>query len=182
MSYVSIEIVKEFFILNGFFVYQKDDILLIKNMGKNIPLPDKFVLEKEEILAIGNGVIKPVGWHTLKFTPSVIRSSPEIFSFLKHPYIKEIKEFFKNDNFSKILVIPGLPLKKSLRDESVKLLKENGIDYIIKFSTIISGLIEKINPRHLYLSPNSELLRILKIYKFFSSQPTLPFKKNEDKS
>ncbi len=177
------EIVKEFFFLNNFLVHQKNDILLIKNMGGKVALSDKFILTKEEIFTINNGVVKPVGWHTLKFTPSVIKSSPEIFNFINSSSIEKIKEFFKGEDFVKILVIPGLPLTDKLRSESIKIMKGKGIDYIIKFSTIISGLIERINPRQVYLSPNSELLRILKIYKFFpSTQPSLPFRKNEDKS
>ena len=180
MSYTSIEIVKEFFWINGFFVLQKEDVIFVKNLTfreKN-NLEDKFLIEKEDIPSIKNGVIKPVGWHTMKFTPSVLKNSPEIFHFLKPSFLNEIKKFFKEENFFKILVIPGLPSSENLKKESISFMKEKGIEHVIKFPTIISGLIEKINSRQVYHSATNELLRILKFYQFFSEkQPPLPFKK-----
>ena len=180
MSYASYEIVKEFFILNGFFVLKEKDVFIIKNTDGKIHITSDFVLEKERVLLIKNGVVKPISWHTLKFTPSVLNKFPEIFDFVEKPFIDKIKKYFAEEPFLKILIIPALPVSENLRRESIKILKEKGIDHVILFPTIIAGLLEKIEPRHVYLSSTSEVFRILKFYKFISEREQhLPFKKKK---
>ncbi|HOK55840.1 MAG TPA: hypothetical protein PKV21_03680 [bacterium] len=174
MSISALEIVKEFFIINNFYVISKDGFLIVKNpeeTGKEI---ENFVIEKEKIFFINEGIIKVLSWHTLKFTPSVIKKfSAEIFEITEEKFYREVKNFLGKEKFKKILVIPGLPSTKNLREESIKIMKENGIDHVIFFNTIISGLIDKIDERKVYQSHTLEIIRILKFYKFF-------YKKNLD--
>lgn len=180
MSYASYEIVKEFFTLNGFFVLKERDVFIVRNIDGKTDISSDFVLEKERILLIKNGIVKPVSWHTLKFTPSVLNKFPEIFDFVKKEYVKKVKKYFTGEPFLKILIIPALPVSENLKKESIKILKEKGIDYIILFPAIISGLLEKIQPRHVYSSSVSETLRILKFYRFISEREQfLPFKKKK---
>ncbi|MCM8776895.1 MAG: hypothetical protein NC905_01330 [Candidatus Omnitrophica bacterium] len=178
MSQASIEIIKEFFIIYNFFVLQKDDILFVQNAEVNEPEDmDKFILSGSEVSKVlKNGVIKPVCWHTMKFTPVVLSRFPEIFEFSKGRYNSESKKFFQGENFKKVLVIPSLPVSDKLQKESIKIMKEEGVDYLITFPSVIANLIEKIDARNVYLSSVNEILRVLKFYKFFTDkEQKLPF-------
>jgi len=170
MSIPAIEIVKEFFIINDFYVILKDSFLIIKNSKKTFKRIDEFIIEKEKINFINAAIVKPISWHTLKFTPSVIKKfSEEIFEITSEKINKILKNLIEN-NYKKIIVIPGLPATISLKNESIKIMKEKGIDHVILFQTIISGLIEKIDQRKLYQSQILEIIRILKFYNFFSDK------------
>ncbi len=178
MSQASVELVREFFIMNDFFVLKKEDLLLVKNAGvANLSGESKFILSGSEIGGtINNAVIKPVSWHTMKFTPRVLSRFPDIFDFLKARHEEKYKKFFKGEDFLNILVIPSLPASEALREESVRIMKEKGIDRLMMFSSVIAGLIERIESRRVYLSTVNEVLRVLKFYKFFAEEEqNLPF-------
>ncbi|MCM8830528.1 MAG: hypothetical protein NC824_05980 [Candidatus Omnitrophica bacterium] len=178
MSQASIEIVKEFFIINNFLVLQKDDILFVQNAEVNEPEEiDKFILSGSEVSkVVKDGVVKPVCWHTMKFTPVVLSRFPEIFEFVKGKHTLESKRYFHGDSFKKMLVIPSLPASDNLRKESIRIMREKGIDHVITFPSIIAHFIEKIEPRSVYLSSINEIFRVLKFYKFFADrEQKLPF-------
>ncbi|MCM8803826.1 MAG: hypothetical protein NC833_01045 [Candidatus Omnitrophica bacterium] len=170
MSISALEIVKEFFIINGFYVTRKDNFLIVKNTKNKYKDIEEFIIEKEKVIFIDKAIIKVLAWHTLKFTPSVIKKFySEIFEITEEKIYKKVKDLLVN-NYKKILVIPGLPSNLSLRNESIKIMKEKGINNIILFPTVISGLIERIDERNLYQSQTLEIIRILKFYKFFSEK------------
>ena len=178
MSQASVEIVREFFIINNFFVLKKEDLLFVKNtIASQAKGGGKFIISGKEIgNNIGNAVVKPISWHTMKFTPGVLSKFPEIFDFLKKPCAEESRKIFRGEDFQKILVIPSLPASETLKEESIKIMKERGIDRLITFSSVISGLIEQIESRHVYLSSVNEVLRVLKFYGFFTEEEqNLPF-------
>lgn len=170
MSISALEIVKDFFVISDFYVIVKDGFLIVKNSkGIDKEISD-FVIGKESIPFIDKSVIKPIAWHTLKFTPSVIKKfHKEIFEITEEKVKKSVKELIEG-NYKKILVIPGLPATLSLKKESIEIMKNGGIDHIILFPSIISGLIEKIDERKVYQSQTLEVIRILKFYKFFSME------------
>jgi len=178
MSTVSVRLVTEFFFIHDWLVLAADDVLMAKNPRASASVrPESFVIEKEVLPSLRNMLVKPVGWHTLKFAPSVLRKSPEIFTFLNDETLSRAQSFFEGESFLRVLVIPGLPASGELRRASIEFMRERGIDAIIRFTTVIAGLVEKINSRQVYLSETNELLRILKFYRFFPSEPqqTLPF-------
>ncbi|MCX8082503.1 MAG: hypothetical protein N3D17_03785 [bacterium] len=178
MSQASIEIVKEFFLIHNFFVLKRDDILFVKNAEIiESEETEKFILSGSEICkVVKNAVLKPVCWHTMKFTPVVLSRFPEIFEFVRGKYITESKKFFQGDVYKKILVIPSLPASDNLRKESINIMKVKGIDHIVIFPSIIASLIDSIDARNVYLSSVNEILRVLKFYKFFTDkEQKLPF-------
>lgn len=170
MSISAIEIVKEFFIINDFYVIRKDSFLIVKNTKNKYKEIEEFVIEKEKINFIDKAIVKILAWHTLKFTPSVIKKFyQEIFEITEERIYKKAKDLLEN-NYRKILVIPGFPSTPNLKNESIKIMKEKGINHVILFPTVISSLIEKIDERNLYQSQILEVIRILKFYKFFSEK------------
>jgi hypothetical protein len=178
MSQASVELVREFFIINDFFVLKKEDLLLVKNaQPRQVTAGGKFILQAGGIKgAVNNAVVKPLSWHTMKFTPLVLSRFPDIFEFLKDKNTEGYRKFFGGEDFLKILVIPSLPASENLRDESIRIMQEKGIDRLVMFSSVIAGLVDRIEARHVYLSTVNEVLRVLKFYKFFAEEEqNLPF-------
>ena len=111
MSSVDESIVREYFEQNGFLVRQlrkyqvqsrkkttdEEIDLLVYNPSylPNSRKPD-FMLFSSELAYIQKAVVVVKGWHTLRFTPSMLNSSPEIFRFLEKTGVKKVSDLFFN--------------------------------------------------------------------------------------
>jgi hypothetical protein len=199
MSGFDENIVREYFELNGFFVRQlrkyqvqsrkkrfdEEIDMLIYNpkADKNIK-PSGFQLFSNDIMHIQRAIVVVKAWHSSRFTPAILRSGTKVFDFLKKDVLNKVNEYFdleemdlgKNDVvFKKILVIPSLPSGEPHRSESITLLKEQGIDGIISFATILESLTKSIEINHSYQKSDLlQLIRILKIYDMIK-EPQMTF-------
>jgi hypothetical protein len=117
------------------------------------------------------------GWHSDVFSPSMLKNSPEIFSFLEENVLKQATRFFPaeteataggeegGDALTKILVLPSLPTAEPFRSQSVQMLKERGVDAIISFRSMLLDLIDKIEVNRNYTKSDTlHVMRILKNY------------------
>jgi hypothetical protein len=193
MSAIDEGIVREYFEQNGFLVRQvrKYEVQARKKTGdEEIDLlvynpsyqrgsrkPD-FFLFSSELSFIHRAIIAVKPWHTGKFTPGILKSSPEIFRFLEENVIREVTRFFPSDqeagaaaadgtagDLTKILVLPSLPTAEPFRSQSVQMLKERGVDAIISFRAMLLDIIDKIEPNRNYgKSDTLQVIRILKNY------------------
>jgi hypothetical protein len=192
MSAIDEGIVREYFEQNGFLVRQlrKYDVQARKKTGdEEIDLlvynpsyqrgarkPD-FFLFSSELAYIHRAIIVVKAWHTGRFTPKMLQSSPEIFGFLQDNVLKEVPKLFPAESTgaasgedgealpTKILVLPSLPTAEPFRSQSLQLLKERGVDAIISFRAMLLDLIEKIEPNRSYgKSDTLQVIRILKNY------------------
>lgn len=192
MSAIDEGIVREYFEQNGFLVRQvrKYEVQARKKTGdEEIDLlvynpayqrgarkPD-FFLFSTELPFIHRAILAVKPWHTGKFTPGILKSSPEIFRFLEENVIKEATRFFPNEadanvgaeagagELTKILVLPSLPTAEPFRTQSVQMLKERGVDAIISFRAMLLDIIEKIETNRNYgKSDTLQVIRILKNY------------------
>ncbi len=188
MSAIDEGIVREYFEQNGFFVRQarKYSVTARKKTGEEeIDLlvsnpawqrggrePD-FFLFANELPFIQRAVVAVKPWHTNVFTPSILRSSPDIFGFLEQNILKQLPRFFEADapgheagaRVTKILVLPALPTAEPFRSQSVALLKERGVDAIISFRAMLTDLIDKIESNQNYSKSDTlQVMRILKNY------------------
>jgi hypothetical protein len=191
MSSVDESIVREYFEQNGFLVRQlrkyqvqsrkkttdEEVDLLVYNpsFDPNSRKPD-FMLFSSELKFIHKAVVVVKGWHTLRFTPAMLKSSPEIFRFLEKTVVKKVSDLFfeesakgqspteepKND-LMKILVLPGLPTENPYREQSIQLLQEKGVDGIISFRSMLLDILAKIEINRNY--QKSEILQVLRILK-----------------
>ncbi len=133
--------------------------------------PD-FLLFSNELPNIHRAVIVVKGWHTGRFTPQMLKSSPEIFRFLEDNVLKEISRYFPaassddpNDELTKILVLPSLPTAEPFRSQSVALLKARGVDAIISFRAMLLDLLDRIEINQSYTKSDTlQVMRILKNY------------------
>lgn len=188
MSAIDEGIVREYFEQNGFLVRQvrkyqvqarrktgdEEVDLIVYNpaYARNSRKPD-FFLFASELACIHRAIVVVKGWHTGRFTPNMLKSSPEIFRFLEENVVKEVKRFFPVDaeepgnaaDVTKILVLPSLPTAEPFRSQSVAMLKEHGVDAIISFRSMLLDIIESVEINKSYgKSDTLQVIRILKNY------------------
>ena len=185
-------IVREYFELNGFFVRQlrkylvqsrkkradEEIDLVVYNPNATIDgVPAGFQLFSADMAKIRRAIVVVKAWHTSRFTPAMLKSSSRVFDFLKKEVLNKAETYFSFDEsevdpevvgpggFSKILVLPSLPTSDPQRTESIELLKEQGVDGIITFSTILENLLRNVEVNHSYQKSDLlQMMRILKIY------------------
>jgi hypothetical protein len=188
MSAIDEGIVREYFEQNGFLVRQvrkyqvqarrktgdEEVDLIVYNPAfvRSARKPD-FFLFANELAYIHRAIVVVKGWHTGRFTPNMLKSSPEIFRFLAENVLKEVTRFFPVDaeepgnaaDVTKILVLPSLPVAEPFRSQSVTMLKERGIDGIISFRSMLLDIIERVEINKSYgKSDTLQVIRILKNY------------------
>jgi hypothetical protein len=188
MSAIDEGIVREYFEQNGFLVRQvrkyqvqarrktgdEEVDLVVYNPAyvRSSRRPD-FFLFANELSYIHRAIVVVKGWHTGRFTPNMLKSSPEIFRFLEENVLKEVTRFFPVDaeepgnapDVTKILVLPSLPTAEPFRSQSVAMLKEHGIDAIISFRSMLLDIIERVEINKSYgKSDTLQVIRILKNY------------------
>ncbi len=196
MSGFDENIVREYFELNGFFVRQlrkyavqsrkkrtdeEIDLVVYNPQPKAVEGVSGFQLFSRDIERIQRAVVVVKGWHTSRFTPSMLKSGRRIFDFLKTDVIQQAGELFdfaadeqadgdeglsnSPPGIMKILVLPSLPASDPHRSESISMLRERGVDGILSFGTILENLIRRVEVNRSYQkSELLQLMRILKIY------------------
>ena len=199
MSGFDENIVREYFELNGFFVRQlrkyqvqsrkkrideEIDMLIYNPKANAEEAINNFQLFSQDVANIRQAIIVVKPWHSSKFTPAILRSETKVFDFLKKEVLNKASDYFnlneidltkETQSFKKILVIPSLPSGEPHRSESITLLKEQGIDGIISFATILESLIRNIEVNQSYQKSDLlQLLRILKIYNMLK-EPQMTF-------
>lgn len=186
MSAIDEGIVREYFEQNGFLVRQARkyqvqsrkktgdeaiDLLVYNPAWDRARKPD-FFLFATELPYVHRAVVAVKGWHSGVFTPTMLRSSPEIFGFLEENVLKNATRFFPagadeegGDALTKILVLPSLPVAEPFRSQSVELLKARGVDAIISFRSMLLDLLDKVETNQNYTKSDTlQVMRILKNY------------------
>lgn len=193
MSAIDENIVREYFEQNGFFVRQarkyqvqarrktedEEIDLLVFNPAyqRGLGRPD-FFLFASELPKVHRAVVAVKPWHTGRFTPTMLKNSPEIFRFLEEDVLREADRFFSGDGgegtsaaggveepLLKILVLPGLPTAEPYRTQSVTMLQERGVDAILSFRSLLIDLIAKVEINKNYRKSDTlQIIRLLKNY------------------
>ena len=188
MSAIDEGIVREYFEQNGFLVRQvrkyqvqarrktgdeEVDLVVYNPAYTRSSRKPEFFLFANELAYIHRAIVVVKGWHTGRFTPNMLKSSPEIFRFLEENVLKEVTRFFPVDaeepgnapDVTKILVLPSLPTAEPFRSQSVAMLKEHGIDGIISFRSVLLDIIDRVEINKSYgKSDTLQVIRILKNY------------------
>jgi hypothetical protein len=187
MSAIDEGIVREYFEQNGFLVRQarkyqvqsrrkaaeeEIDLIVFNPAWQRDSRKPDFFLFSSELPFVQKAIVAVKGWHTGVFTPNMLKSSPEIFSFLQHNVLKEAARFFppgatddSGGTLTKILVLPSLPTAEPFRSQSVELLKQHGVDAIISFRAMLLDLLDKIEINQNYSKSDTlQVMRILKNY------------------
>ena len=187
MSAIDEGIVREYFEQNGFLVRQprkyqvqarrktgeeEVDLVVFNPTWQRNSRKPGFFLFSNELPFVRQAVVAVKGWHTGVFTPTMLKSSPEIFGFLEAKVLKDATRFFPETSaedsagaLTKILVLPSLPTAEPFRSQSVELLKERGVDAIISFRAMLLDLLDKVEVNQNYTKSDTlQVMRILKNY------------------
>jgi hypothetical protein len=187
MSAIDEGIVREYFEQNGFLVRQarkyqvqsrrkhaeeEIDLVVFNPAWQRGARKPDFLLFSNELPFVHKAVVAVKGWHTGVFSPQMLKSSPEIFSFLEQNVLKEAERFFPADTaddpggrLTKVLVLPSLPTAEPFRSQSVELLKARGVDAIISFRAMLLDLLDKVEINQNYTKSDTlQVMRILKNY------------------
>lgn len=187
MSAIDEGIVREYFEQNGFLVRQprkyqvqarrktgdeEVDLVVFNPAWQRGARKPGFFLFSNELPYVRQAVVAVKGWHTGVFTPTMLKSSPEIFGFLEEKVLKDATRFFPagvgeeaSGVFTKILVLPSLPTAEPFRSQSVELLKQRGVDAIISFRAMLLDLLDKVEVNQNYTKSDTlQVMRILKNY------------------
>lgn len=184
MADVNLQLVREFFELNVFRVltnWQQEvwrehagegsPQLFVENPH---PAPARdlpTVLRAMDIPVIERAIVHVRAWHTDRFYPSMIESSPVLSQFEADEAVAIARHVFDNQPFVTILIISELPVSAELRARSLALLQEAGADYIIEFPQILQDLLDRVSAEGNYsASLTLQTLRLLKRYKFIRNQ------------
>ncbi len=187
MSAIDEGIVREYFEQNGFLVRQarkyqvqsrrkvaeeEIDLIVYNPVWQRDARKPDFFLFSSELPYVHKAIVAVKGWHTGVFTPTMLRGSPEVFSFLQQSVLREAARLFPAEEpgggeaeLTKILVLPSLPTTEPFRSQSVELLKANGVDAILSFRAMLLDLLDKIEPNQNYTKSDTlQVMRILKNY------------------
>jgi hypothetical protein len=183
------QIVREYFELQGFMVRQwrkyqtparkklpeeEIDLVVYNPRYERGGREPAFLLFSNELRHIRRAIVAVRGWHTTQhFTPRMIQNSAEIVKFLQQDVLKSAEDFFGpaaeeeagEGKLYKILVLPGLPTSEPHRSDSIRLLRERGVDAVISFRTMLADLIDKVEINRNY--SKSDLLQIVRILKAY---------------
>src|SRR5687768_11179866 len=186
MSAVDEGIVREYFEQNGFFVRQarkyqvqsrrklaeeEIDLVVFNPSWQRGARKPEFFLFSSELPYVQKAIVAVKGWHSGVFTPTMLKSSPEIFRFLEENVLKQAARLFPAEADdgggvpTKVLVLPSLPTAEPFRSQSVELLKARGVDAIVSFRAMLLDLLEKIEINQNYTKSDTlQVMRILKNY------------------
>ena len=193
MSSFDEDIVREYFELNGFFVRQLNKyqvhprkrstgaVVSMLALNPNVTEDSRqinFQLFSVDMTAVKQALVIVHSWQSTRVTPAVLKSNSRLSDFLKKEILKRSIESFTADDeavstiesFKKLVVIPGFPTTDPHRSECTKLFKEQGIDGVIAFSTILEHCLRTVEVNHSYhKSKLLQMVRVLKIYDMVQS-------------
>jgi hypothetical protein len=181
MSAVSEVIVREYFEMHGFLVHQprkytvaarakreeeEVDLLIFRPSVTPGPLPGRSIWTGADLPLIASAVVGVRGWHTERFSPAVLNLTPEVFRFTRPEAMRRSREILGVAPATRILCLPELPASDSLRQQTLAMIQQNGVDGVILFRTMLLELATGVETSKSY--ERSDLLQILRILKNYN--------------
>jgi hypothetical protein len=191
MSAVDESIVREYFEAHGFLVCQRRkyvvqarqktadeeiNLIVLNPRATASESPLGFEVTSDALNHVARAIVAVKGWHTEVFAPGVLAHQPKIFRFVEKSAVEEAQRLVGGDGLVKILVVPGLPRKAKVRQQSIDVLKSKGVDGVISFRAILQELIAGVHTNRNY--QKSDLLQILRLLKNYGllREPQLELK------
>lgn len=178
MSSVSEWIVREYFEMQGYLVSQpckyapggrrkrleeEIDLVVVNPLIGEQRFPDPMIWTTADLKGIPRAVVGVYGWHTERFYPTMLDQIPEMLRFASEESIRLVSRRMGAAPMAKILCFPQLPASEKLRADTLKLLKQKGIDGVLLFRTLLLELVNGLDSNKNY--EKSDLLQMLRILK-----------------
>jgi len=183
MASVNEWIAREYFEMLGFMVIQpckysvsgrqkkieeEADLIILNPLIPEQSLVQSQVWTTSDLKTVARAVVGVYGWHTGRFYPAMLENLPEIFRFADPESLKAASRRLGHNQIAKILCLPHLPVEQKLKDETLRILKEKGIDGILEFRTMLAEIIKGVDKNRNYeKSDVLQIIRILKNYDLF---------------
>lgn len=180
MSALTEQVVREFFEMQGYLVTQprkytvpgrpkkadeEVDLVVCNPTVREHVVPGHLVWTRADLKSVARAVVGVRGWHTDRFYASTIEQTPEILRFLEPDALKFAAGVLGDTSMAKILCLPKLPASGELKAQTIRALKDRGVDGVISFGLILEDLIAGVDTNKNYeKSDILQLLRLLKNY------------------
>lgn len=181
MASTNDEIVRTYFEGLGFLVLQPNkhtvsarrkrareeiDFLIAKPEAEETKLPPCGLWSSSELARVQKAIVSVRGWHSERFTPSLLNSSEEIFRFTNEPVLAQARRQLGGGKIARILCLSALPAEYETRERSIAMLGEGGIEGIVQFPDMLLELSCRLTTKQNYgKSDVLQILRILKTYR-----------------
>ncbi|MBW7866258.1 MAG: hypothetical protein GX580_08015 [Candidatus Hydrogenedens sp.] len=183
MSDLNMQLVREFFELNRFYVLphwrhdelskspENTSLLFVEQPRPDPAVTPGFLLQPGEVASLRRAVVEVRAWHADRFYPSVIESSP-ILGRVASPEIRDLAAgVFDADDFSTVLVVSEFAASPRPRARALELLQTLGINHVIEFSMMLGDLLNRVSTQGNYApSQTLQTMRLLKRYQFIRRQ------------
>lgn len=179
MSAVSETIVREYFEAQGFMVQQpvkyqvaargklpleEIDLIAWNPRLSATTMPEDLMWTSSDLRRISCAVIGIRGWHTDRFSPALIETSPEVFRFGEEDVEREVRRLTGYEGrIARVLCLPGLPASADLRAQALERMKAKRIDGLLSFRSMLLELASGLEIQNNY--EKSDLLQLLRILK-----------------
>ena len=181
MSSMNETVVREYFETMGFAVrhlrkYQvpargrlpareEADFLVVNPRVTDAKLSKTVLWGRKELGQVRKAVVGVRGWHTERFSPAVLRKSPEIFRFASKETAAGLKRELGSGTVARILCLSSLPASRPLREDTLKLCTEMGVNGVLIYPAMLLELIRHVDVNRNY--EKSDLLQILRMLKTY---------------
>lgn len=178
MASVSEWIVREYFEQQGYLVMQpckyfitgrpkrldeEIDLIVEHPLITEQRLPETMIWTAADLKTVPRAVVGVSGWHSERVYPAMLEHIPELVRFAQAEALRSATRRVARQDFAKILCLPKLPVSEKLRNDTLALLKQRGIDGVLSFRTILLELLESVDINKNY--EKSDLLQVLRIIK-----------------
>jgi hypothetical protein len=186
MTAVNETIVREYFETQGYLVTQPRkytvpgraksaeeelDVLVYNPRIGEQKLPRTLIWSTADLKQIARAVVCVRGWHTERFYASTFEQTPDILRFVEAESVQLAMDYLGCETVAKVLCLPRLPASGTLRQQTIDILRERGVDGIISFRTMLVELIDRVDVNRNYeKSDLLQTLRILKNYDLVQAQ------------
>lgn len=124
-----------------------------------------MIWDVEQLKDVQRAVVSIRGWHTDRFSPATLKKNPELFRFTELPVTKEARKILGPGSVTKILCLSDLAAGSNPQEEALRLMRENGVDGVLSFRTMLLELVDNLDVAKNY--EKSDLLQILRILKTY---------------
>ncbi len=183
MSDLNMQLVREFFELNRFYVLphwqceevshssENTSLLFVERAQTEAGVEPEFLLRPADLPGVRRAVVEVRAWHADRVYPSTIDGNP----VLGHVASQEMRDLaetvFGAAEFKTILVVSEFSAAPLVRARALQMLQGFGISHVLEFPTILADLLDGVSVNGNYApSQTLQTLRLMKRYSFVRRQ------------